>query len=122
MCRCSPNRLATTMRSTSSRTTLPNRSAWEDGHIGSVFVDHDDLKIARLNITERNGHLSLLHFAYLVATRGEIAHFTEDHELALFTEEEYRSALESAGLSVEHDPEGLMGRGLCIGTASELIS
>jgi ubiquinone/menaquinone biosynthesis C-methylase UbiE len=95
--------------------------AWEEGHIGSVFVDHDDLKIARLNTTERDGRLSVLHFAYVVATPNEMSHFTEDHVLALFTEKEYRSALESAGLSVEHDPEGLMGRGLYIGTAPERI-
>ena len=91
--------------------------AWEDGYIGSVFVDHDDLKIARLDTPQRDGHLSLIHFAYLVATRDEISHFTEDHVLALFTDDQYRNALESAGLAVEHDPEGLMGRGLYIGTA-----
>jgi ubiquinone/menaquinone biosynthesis C-methylase UbiE len=90
--------------------------AWEDGHIGSVFVDHDDLKIARLDTPQRAGKLTLIHFAYLVATRNEISHFTEDHELALFTDDRYRSALESAGLAVEHDPEGLMGRGLYIAT------
>jgi ubiquinone/menaquinone biosynthesis C-methylase UbiE len=88
--------------------------AWEDGHIGSVFVDHDDLKIARLDTPQRDGKLTLIHFEYLVATRNEISHFTEDHVLALFTDDQYRSAIESAGLTVEHDPEGLMGRGLYI--------
>jgi ubiquinone/menaquinone biosynthesis C-methylase UbiE len=95
--------------------------AWEDGHIGSVFVDHDDLKIARLDTPQRDGHLSLIHFAYLVATRNGISHFTEDHVLALFTDDQYRSALESAGLAVEHDPEGLMDRGLYIATAPARI-
>jgi SAM-dependent methyltransferase len=90
--------------------------AWEEGHIGSVFVDHDDLKIARLNVTERDGDLSVLHLAYLVATPDEISHFTEDHVLALFTDDQYRSALESGGLAMEHDPQGLMGRGLYIAT------
>jgi ubiquinone/menaquinone biosynthesis C-methylase UbiE len=94
--------------------------AWEDGHIGGVFVDHDDLKIARLDTPKRDGKLSLIHFAYLVATRNEISHFTEDHVLALFTDNQYRSALESAGLAVEHDPEGLMGRGLYIATAARI--
>ncbi|MGH2818473.1 MAG: class I SAM-dependent methyltransferase [Actinomycetota bacterium] len=92
--------------------------SFEDGHVGSVFVDHDDLKIARLNTTGRDGDLSMLHFAYLVATPDEISHFTEDHVLALFSEEQYRAALEATGLAVEHDPEGPMGRGLYIGTAS----
>jgi SAM-dependent methyltransferase len=88
--------------------------AWEDGHIGGVFVDRDDLKIARLNTSTRDGALSVLHLAYLVATRDEISHFTEEHLLALFTDTQYRSALESAGLAVEYDPDGLMGRGLYI--------
>jgi SAM-dependent methyltransferase len=95
--------------------------AWEDGHIGGVFVDHDDLKIARLNTSKREGNLSVLHLAYLVATRDEISHFTEDHELALFADDHYRTALESAGLAVEHDPEGLMGRGLYIAKAPTRI-
>jgi SAM-dependent methyltransferase len=77
--------------------------AWEDGHIGGVFVDHDDLKIARLDTSQRDGELSVLHLAYLVATRDEVSHFTEDHVLALFTDDQYRRALESAGLTVEHD-------------------
>jgi hypothetical protein len=34
--------------------------------------------------------------------------------MALFTDEEYRQAFDAAGLSVEHDPEGLIGRGLYI--------
>jgi ubiquinone/menaquinone biosynthesis C-methylase UbiE len=96
--------------------------AWEDGHIGGVFVDHDDLKIARLDTPQRDGHLSLIHFAYLVATRNGISHFTEDHVLALFTDDQYRSALESAGLAVEHDSEGLTGRGLYIATAPAPIA
>jgi len=33
----------------------------------------------------------------------------------MFTDEEYRSAFEDAGLKGEHDIDGLMGRGLWIG-------
>lgn len=40
----------------------------------------------------------------------------EPHEIALFTTEEQLEAFREAGLEVEHDPEGLMGRGLYVGT------
>ena len=53
---------------------------------------------------------------YLVGTADGVEHFEEHHELGLFTEEETRSALEATGLLVEHDRDGLIGRGLWIGT------
>jgi hypothetical protein len=53
---------------------------------------------------------------YLVGTADGVEQFEEHHELGLFTPEEMRSALEATGLTVEHDPDGLMGRGLWIGT------
>jgi hypothetical protein len=41
--------------------------------------------------------------------------FSEDLEFGLFTDDEMRHALEATGLSVAHDPEGLIGRGLWLG-------
>ena len=38
-------------------------------------------------------------------------------DIAMFTAGHLREAMESAGLEVFHDPEGLMGRGLYIGRA-----
>ena len=36
-------------------------------------------------------------------------------DIAMFTADQLRGAMESAGLEAFHDPEGLMGRGLYIG-------
>ena len=58
---------------------------------------------------------SRLHFEYLVATPEGIDHVGEDHVLGLWPTERYVEAFERADLSVEHDPEGLMGRGLFVG-------
>jgi SAM-dependent methyltransferase len=92
--------------------------AWEDDHLGAVFVDEPDLKIARVNRSERDGRLSRFVFHYLVLTSEGVERFEEPHELGLFTHDEYVAAFRGAGLEVEHDPEGLMGRGLYIGCAS----
>jgi hypothetical protein len=56
-----------------------------------------------------------MSFHYLVGTPEGIDHFTEEHEVGLFTDQEYRDAFRAAGLEAEHDAEGLMGRGLYIG-------
>ena len=51
----------------------------------------------------------------MVGTPQGIETFKERHELGLFTHEEYLGAFRNAGLEVNHDPEGLDGRGLYIG-------
>lgn len=88
---------------------------WNNDHIGSLYVDQDDLKIARMNVPETKGRFSVVDFHYMVATHAGIEHFTEPHSLYLFTREEYRGAFEAAGLSVEVDETALMGRGVYVG-------
>jgi SAM-dependent methyltransferase len=90
---------------------------WEDDHLGAVFVDEPKLKIARVNLAEREGRLSRLVFHYLVLTPEGVERFEEPHEVYLFTHEEYLAAFRRARLDVEYDAEGLMGRGLYVGCA-----
>ena len=61
------------------------------------------------------GTVAVLDFHYLVATPEGIEHFTEHHELGLFTDEEYLAAFTQAGLDVLHDDAWLEGRGMYIG-------
>jgi SAM-dependent methyltransferase len=87
-------------------------------HIGAVFVDEPELKIARINAVEVEGNRSILELQYLVGRLDGVEHFTERHELTLFDDEEMLDAFRAAGLEVEHDPEGgPMGRGLYVGLA-----
>jgi SAM-dependent methyltransferase len=86
--------------------------AWREGEVFGLWVDEPDLKIARVNLNARRDQLAIMDFHYLVGTTEGVEQFTELHEAALFTYEEHLQAFREAGLEPEHDPEGLMGRGL----------
>jgi SAM-dependent methyltransferase len=71
-------------------------------------------KVCRMNVSGQEGLLSIIDFHYLVGTPEGVTHFTERHELGLFTMDEMLGAFLQAGLAVRYDPEGLTGRGLYI--------
>ena len=91
---------------------------WDPDHVGAVFVDEPELKIARINTAETRGRVSFMELQYLVGTPDAVEHFTEPHELYLFTPDEYQDAMRSAGLDVEFEEEALMGRGVYVGVKS----
>ena len=86
---------------------------WEPGRVGSVFVDEPNLKIARMNVGDS---AEVMEMHYLVGTPEGIDSFVERHEMGVFSRDEHIEAFRAAGLIVEHDLDGLMGRGLYIGT------
>jgi SAM-dependent methyltransferase len=88
---------------------------WEPGHLDSTVVDEPDLKVVRMVLSGPAESPMTMSFHYLVGTQEGIDHFTEEHEVGLFTDQEYRDAFRGAGLEAEHDAQGLMGRGLYIG-------
>jgi len=47
---------------------------------------------------------------------GEVETFVEEHATGQFTVEEHLAAFAAAGLAVDYDPEGLMGRRLYVAT------
>lgn len=86
---------------------------------GVLVVERPDVVAVRMNDSRVEGRLSLMDFHYLVDRPGSpLEHLVETHSLGLFTDDEYRTALERAGLTVRHDADGLMGRGLWIGRAA----
>ncbi|MFV9507699.1 MAG: hypothetical protein AB4911_24370, partial [Oscillochloridaceae bacterium umkhey_bin13] len=87
------------------------------GRVTANFVDQPDLKIAWMYISEREGLLTVLNIHHLVATPDGVEHFTERHEMGLFTHEEYLEAFVEAGLEVSYDSQGFFGRGMYLGIA-----
>lgn len=87
--------------------------SWHPGRIYLHTSESDGRQVVRMSHSTVEGRISRLRFHYLVGDEGGIEHRTEDHELGLFTVEEMLGAFDRAGFrEVEHDAEGLIGRGM----------
>lgn len=88
---------------------------WRPGTVHALLVEEPELKVARMSASQVEGRISSFDFHYLIGTPQGVDHIVEHHELGLFEPAEMRAALESAGLRVSYDEQGLTGRGLWIG-------
>jgi SAM-dependent methyltransferase len=86
---------------------------WIDDHVSSLASG----PLARVDRSWREDGLSVLEQHYLLGSPEGIRYWVERHELGLFTDEEYAEAFRAVGLAVEHDPDGLIGRGLYLGVS-----
>jgi ubiquinone/menaquinone biosynthesis C-methylase UbiE len=85
------------------------------GTLHKQFIDKPDVKLARMNLSEVQGNVSIMDLHHLVADASGVRHFVERLEMGLFTQQEYLDAFMQAGLDATFDEYGLMGRGLYIG-------
>jgi len=85
-------------------------------------VDRPDLKICRMNVDEREGEVSILHFHYLIGTKDGIQRADEIHRLALVSSDQMATYFRSAGLHCTFDPVGIFGRGLFIARQKGIVS
>jgi SAM-dependent methyltransferase len=85
-------------------------------HVHLLCVEESELKVARMARADVRDGRALFEFHYLVGQPGGVEYLIEPHVVSLFRHEDYLEAFRDAGLDVEHDPEGLMGRGLYFGT------
>lgn len=73
------------------------------------------VSVERTAHTSLDGNISVMRMDHVVNTPDGEERFSEEHRLALYTIDEYKDAFEKAGLSFEHDEQGLSNRGLFIG-------
>lgn len=85
------------------------------GHLRLDASESAELKVARIVRSDYDGDLSVLVFSFLVGRPEGVEHWEERHLLGLFSHQQMLDAFSAAGLEVvEHDPHGLIGRGLYV--------
>lgn len=90
--------------------------AWIAGRPHALAAQNHRLALTRLTVSGREGRLAITDMHYVASDGSTVDEWRDRHEIALFTHDEMRAAFEATGLQVEHDPEGLIGRGLWIAT------
>lgn len=94
--------------------------AWDDNRTLTVqTAEKEGLIVSRVVSSKRSDDLVSMTWGFVVGRPdGDVETFQERHIVGLFSHQEYLAAFTDAGLDVEHDGEGLIGRGLYIGTKS----
>jgi len=88
---------------------------WRLGHRVAEAANGDGLAASRVSISGREGHVSTFDLYWTIASDDGVDQFIEPHRMGLYSIDEYVQAFEAAGLAVEREPTGLIGRGLFIG-------
>lgn len=93
------------------------REAWVEGRPHMATYDRPDLKLARVNISGREGDHSVMAMHWLVGRPGEpVEHFVEHHRLWMCPRPTMLRAFADAGFDVRFEPDGLLkDRGLFLG-------
>jgi ubiquinone/menaquinone biosynthesis C-methylase UbiE len=91
------------------------REDFTPGKITLQTAEAPGLSIARMTVSRLDGEAAYFSFNYLVGTEAGVQHLEEEHVLGIFSKQEYADALQSQGLRVLFDDEGIMGRGLFVG-------
>lgn len=85
---------------------------WRDNRVHHTVAEFDGGTVVRVGHSGRDGRTSRLLMHYLVGDAGGIEHFSDVHELTLFTAEEYAQAIRAAGgHRIEFLPGWTPGRG-----------
>ena len=94
-----------------------SKSTFYPGSPHMTTYDGKDIKIARLNVSELRGSLSVMDMHYLIAERGEdVKHLVDRHEMGLFDVDETLRIMKTNGLRSRFLKHRLMReRGMLVG-------
>ncbi len=93
-----------------------NKDSFVSGVPHAVFVNEENVKIARMNISVRHGSIGVLDFHFLIATRKGVKHLRDRHELGLFNTDRFLRIMKRMKLKAKYTKGGIMKeRGLYIG-------
>jgi dTDP-3-amino-3,4,6-trideoxy-alpha-D-glucopyranose N,N-dimethyltransferase len=70
---------------------------WQGGLLDELVATGNGRKVMRLAQSHRDGRRSSVTYHYLVGDASGITHFTDVHDMTLFTKAEYADALRAAG-------------------------
>jgi hypothetical protein len=90
---------------------------FQSPHFSLDTAETPEFVVARVTHSTSIGRISDLNMHYTIGTAEGVERYVENHELGLFTQDEYERAFERAGLQAIFDPKGLSanGRGAYIG-------
>jgi SAM-dependent methyltransferase len=89
--------------------------AWMPGYVHAQSAKSEQATVVRMSHSDLLGRISMIDFHYLIGTPAGIEHFSERHELGLYTRAEMTDCFTRAGFSrLEYDERGVTGRGLYI--------
>ncbi len=93
------------------------KSAYKSGSPYMATYDGKNIKIARLNVSEIRGAISVMDMHYLIAEKdGSVKHFVDRHELGLFEVSKTIKFMKDADLQSRFLKNGLLkDRGLYVG-------
>jgi SAM-dependent methyltransferase len=90
--------------------------AWRGG--GSTHIEvavNDEMKVARVGRSWREGDTTNLEMHHLIATLDSVEHLVDRHRLTLFSPDEYHGAFHRAGLAVDVVESPMEGRDRYVG-------
>lgn len=72
------------------------------------FVNEPDVKICRMNVSQKRGNIAILDFHFLIATKNGIDYLRDKHELSLFDIDKFLKILKDNGFQAKFLKNGLV--------------